>query len=252
MNDTRGDDLSNAVARARPPEGLRARVIGIVRGRELDAYATVTLAAHAVVLSWDNAAAWQLDLDGLDGVMPRPNQLTLYLSSGDVLELTENDALRQLAANVLDRACAVPELTRGLRALGSLRGTPGPAHDRWFAPLLAARRAVAGISDAERQVALVDAANVAQQLRRVMTEIAREMAPTHPAMQRAIEASLHEESESTFHALERLALAADVLRTSTLDTRLVDWRRWMKALREVFVAADQCWPRCAKVITDGV
>lgn len=252
MNDTRGSDLDNASPSARHPAGIRTRVLGIVRGRELDAYANVALANHAVVLSWENAAAWQLDLDGLDGVMSRPNQLTLYLSSGDVLELTENDSLRQLAANVLDRACAVPELTRGLRALGSLRGTPGPAHDRWFAPLLAARRAVAGISDAERQVALVDAAHIAQHLRRVMTEIAKEIAPTHLAMQRAIEASLYEESESTFDALERLALAADVLRTSTLDTRLVDWRRWMNALREVFVAADQCWPRCAWVITNGV
>ena len=252
MNDTRGGLSESSHLGARQPAGLRARVIGIVRGRELDAYATVALADNALVLSWDNAASWQLDLDGLDGVMPRPNQLTLYLTNGDVLELTENESLRQLAANVLDRACTVPELTRGLRSLGSLRGTPGPAHDRWFAPLLAARRAVAGISDAERQVALVDAAHVAQHLRRVMTEIAKEIAPAHPAMQRAIEAALYEESEPTFDALARLALAADVLRASALDTRLVDWRRWMNALREVFVAADQCWPRCALVITDGV
>lgn len=252
MSDPRGSAADGAHTGGRHPAGLRARVIGIVRGRELDAHATVALADHAVVLSWDNAAPWQIALDGLDGVMPRQNQMTLYLTSGDVLELTENDSLRQLASNILDRACTVPELTRGLRALGSLRGTPGPAHDRWFAPLLAARRAVAGISDAERQVALIDAAHIAGHLRRVMTEIAKEIAPTHPAMQRAIEAALHEETEPTFEALERLALAADVLRTSALDTRLVDWRRWMNALREVFVAADQCWPRCALVINDGV
>lgn len=252
MRDTRSGDSNSMHAGARSPAGIRTRVIGIVRGRELDAVATVVLAANALVLSWDNAAAWQLDLDALDGVMPRPNQLTLYLTSGDVLELTENDALRQLGANVLDRACTVPELTRGLRSLGSLRGTPGPAHDRWFAPLLAARRAIAGISDAERQVALVDAAHIAQHLRRVMSEMAKELAPTHPAMQRAIEAALNEESEPVFTALERLALAADVLRTSALDTRLVDWRRWVGALREVFVAADQAWPRCGAVITDGV
>lgn len=239
-------------AGARHPSGLRARVMGIVRGRELDAPATVALANNSIVLSWDNAAAWEIALDGLDGVMPRTDQLTLYLTSGDVLELTENEALRQLAASILDRACSVPELTRGLRSLGSVRGTPGPAHDRWFAPLLAARRAVAGVSDAERQVALIDAAHIAQHLRRVIAEIAKEIAPSHAAMQRAVEAALIEETEPTFEALERLALAADVLRTSALDTRLVDWRRWMKALREVFVAADQCWPRCAVVITDGV
>ncbi len=235
-----------------PPSGIRVRVIGIVRGRELDAYAMVLLSGNSVVLAWENAAPWQLDLEGLDGVMPRAGQLTLYLSSGDILELTENEALRTFSSRVLDRACSVPELMRGLRTLGSLRGTPGPAHDRWFAPLLAARRAVAGISDAERQVALVDAAVIAQQLRRVMSDIARELAPTHPAMQRALDAALNEESEPVFEALERLALTADVLRGSALDTRLHDWRRWMNALREVFVAADQAWPRCAVVITNGV
>lgn len=243
-----------AIGHARAPHssGLRTRVIGMVRGRELDAYATVTLASTAIVLSWENAAAWRLDLDGLDGVMPRPNQLTLYLTSGDVLELTDNESLRQFATQLLDRACTVPELTRGLRSLGSMRGTPGPAHDRWFTPLLAARRAVAGITDAERQVAVVDAATIAKQLSQIMTDIAAELAPTHPAMQRAIAAALHEETEPTFEALTRLALAADVLRASALDTRLQDWRRWMSALREVFVVADQCWPRCATVLTNGV
>ena len=235
-----------------PSPRLRARVLGIVSGRELDAYAHVSLVDHALVLTWEQAAAWQLELDGLDGVMSRADQLTLYLSSGDVLELTENDALRILGARVLDRACTVPELTRGLRAMGSLRGTQGAAHDRWFAPLLAARRAVAGVSDADRQVALVDAPTIAQQLHRVITELSREQAANHAAMQRAIEAALQEEGERVFSALDRLALAADVLRTSAMDTRLVDWRRWINALREVFVAADQSWPGCAKVLQHGV
>lgn len=231
---------------------LRARVIGIVSGRELDAYADISLVDHALMLAWEHAAPWQLDLDGLDGVMPRANQLTLYLNSGDVLELTENDALRAFGATVMDRACAVPELTRGLRAMGSSRGAQDVAHDRWFAPLLAARRAVAGISDAERQVALVDAAAIAQQIHRVMTDLSKDQSAGQAAMQRAIEAALQEESERVFIALDRLALAADVLRTSALDTRLVDWRRWMNALRDVFVAADQSWPGCAKVLQHGV
>lgn len=231
---------------------LHARVIGMVSGRELDAYADVSLAEHALQLVWEHAAAWQLDLDGLDGVMSRGNQLTLYLSSGDVLELTENDALRAFGVRVMDRACAVPELTRGLRAMGSGRGTHNDAHDRFFAPLLAARRAVAGISDAERQVALVDAPTLAQQLNRVLTDLSKAQAGNNPPMQRAIEAALQEESESVFVALDRLALAADVLRASTMDTRLVDWRRWMLALREVFVATDHAWPACERVLRHGV
>ncbi|MEO7999866.1 MAG: hypothetical protein ABI852_20600 [Gemmatimonadaceae bacterium] len=251
MSDSRASTNAAPLSDASQP-GLRVRVIGIVRGRELDAYAGVALVDHSLLLTWEHAAPWQLDLDGLDGVMPRAQQLTLYLGSGDVLELTENDSLRAFSARVMDRACAVPELTRGLRAMGSLRGAQGAAHDRWFAPLLAARRAVAGISDAERQVALVDAPTIAKQLHRVMTDLSKEQAANHPAMQRAIEAALQEESERVLTALDRLALAADVLRVSALDTRLVDWRRWMHALRETFVAADQSWPGCAKVLSHGV
>lgn len=243
---------SNAAPQPSSQPGQRVRVIGIVSGRELDAFAEISLVDHALILAWEQAAPWQLDLDGLDGVMPRPQQLTLYLNSGDVLELTENDSLRAFGARVMDRACAVPELTRGLRAMGSLRGAQAAAHDRWFAPLLAARRAIAGISDAERQVALVDAPTIAQQMHRVMTDLSKDQAGNHPAMQRAVEAALQEESESVFIALDRLALAADVLRTSPLDTRLADWRRWMHALREVFVAADQSWPGCARVLSHGV
>lgn len=249
MTDPRSQ--SNSLA-GQSSSALRARVIGIVSGRELDAYADVSLVDHALQLVWEHATAWQLDLEGLDGVMSHANQLTLYLSSGDVLELTENDALRALGARVMDRACVVPELTRGLRAMGSVRGTHNDAHDRYFAPLLAARRAVAGISDAERQVALVDAPTIAKQVSRTIAEMAKNQAAGHAPMQRAIEAALEEESEQLFVALDRLALAADVLRTSAMDTRLVDWRRWMNALREVFVAADRAWPACEKVLRHGV
>lgn len=235
-----------------PGYGIRVRVRGIVQGRELDAYAMASLSGHAVVMAWENATPWRLDLDGLDGLMPQPQQLLLYLASGDVLELSESDDLRSFATRLTDRACEVPELTRGLRALGSTRGSQVSAHDRWFAPLLSARRSVAGISDPSRQVTLVDAASIAQQLRRVIAQLADEHAAGQAAMRRAIDAALEQESEEVFVALERLALTADVLRISTPDTRLVDWRRWVGALRDVFIAADQCWPRCALVLTHGV
>ncbi|MDQ6611512.1 MAG: hypothetical protein M3Y64_03685 [Gemmatimonadota bacterium] len=231
---------------------VRARAIGIVRGRDIDEFAEVSLDATRLLFAWENGTVWSLPIDALDGVMPGAAQLTLYLTSGDVLELIDNELLRTFATQLLERACTLPELTRGLRALGSQRGAPGPAHDKWFAPLLDARRAVAGVSDAVRQVALIDAARIAENMQRTITELAREQSPNHAAMERAIEAALLEESEATFVALARLALAADVLRESTLDTRLADWRRWVSVLREVFVAADQCWPRCAEVLTKGL
>ena len=231
---------------------FRVRALGIVRGSEIDAHANASLIGQSLVLAWENAHAWHLDLNGLDGIMPGNAQLTLYLNSGDVLELTENESLRAFAKQLLDVASAMPELTRGLRAMGSQRGAPGPAHDQWFAPLLSARRAVAGVSDAERQVALVNASHIAQSMQRTLTELAKEKAGDSAAMQRALEAALTQETEETFVALERMQLAADTLTGGAMDTRLLDWRRWAETLRDVFVAADRSWPRAAKVLATGL
>lgn len=222
------------------------RVVGIVRGREINALADVSLENDAVVLTWTSATPWRLAFDGLDGVAAAgPTQLSLYLASGDVLELAGDDALRAVAAQLVERACTMPELTRGLRSLGSLRGTPGAAHDAWFAPLLAARRAVHGVTDAKRQLALIDAGELARAMERAMQELAALTAPGDVARQRAIEAALEEESEGMFLAFARLALAADTLSGSASDTIFVDWRRWVGALRDVFAAADEAWGRCS-------
>ncbi len=222
------------------------RVMGIVRGREINAPADVSLDRDCIVLTWASATPWRLSLEGLDGVAHGPAQLTLYLSTGDVLELSGDDALRTVGLQLMGRACSMPELTRGLRAFGSLRGTPGAAHDAWFAPLLAARRAVEGVSDAKRQMTLIDAGQLARSMERAMQELAALTAPGDTARQRAIEAALEEESEGMFLAFARLALAADALSGSASDTLFVDWRRWVGALRDVFAAADEAWGRCSK------
>ena len=226
-----------------PDSRVSARIIGIVRGREIDAAAAVELDDVAIVIHWAAAAPWRLAFDGLDGIAPGATQLTLYLTSGDVLELHGDEALRGLTTRLLDRACTVPELTRGLRSLGSRRVALGNSHDAWFAPLLAARRAIAGISDPLRQVELVDSAQLASSMQKTIAQLAAIQAPTEAAAQRAIEAVLEEAAEPVFAAMTRLELAAAALRGSALDTRLADWRRWIHALRDVFAAADASWGR---------
>lgn len=225
------------------------RVVGIVRGREINALAEASLEGEAIVLTWTSATPWRLAFDGLDGVAlgasRSASQLSLYLASGDVLELSGDESLRAVALQLVERACTMPELMRGLRSLGSLRGTPGAAHDAWFAPLLAARRAVHGVTDAKRQLALIDAGELARAMERAMQELAALTSPGDGARQRAIEAALEEESEGMFLAFARLALAADTLSGSASDTLFVDWRRWVGALREVFTAADEAWGRCS-------
>ena len=109
----------------RPSVAAIARVRGIVRGSEIDRVADVSLDDAILVLSWTELTSLRLALDALDGIASQASQLTLYLSSGDVLELSGDDGLRPLAARLMARACTMPELTRGLRSFGSLRGAPG-------------------------------------------------------------------------------------------------------------------------------
>ncbi len=222
------------------------RVVGIMRGREISASAVAALEADALVLAWERATPWRIAFTGLDGVTVGVRQLSLYLSSGDVLELEGDDSVAPIARQLIERACAMPELTRGLRSLGSRRGAPGAAHDTWFAPLLAAKRAVSGVSDVQRQVMLIDAANLSRAMAGAMSELAALTAPGDPARQRAVEAALEEDAADMFVALRRAALLADVLRGSALDTQFADWRRWVDALREVFAEADDAWGRCSQ------
>jgi hypothetical protein len=235
------------------PAVIAVRVRGIVRGREIDADAGLSLDGDALRLAWTQAAPWRLALDGLEGLTDGPGQLSLYLASGDVLECTGHDDLRLFARRIEAACCRVPELTRGLRTLGAVRGEAAPApsgpdaaptpladaRDRWFAPLLAARRRLEGISDPLRQVELADAGALAAALRDVILAVARDNAPGDAPAQRALAATLEDEAEGTFVALDRLALAADALSGGAADTRLADWRRWCDALHEVFREADE-------------
>jgi hypothetical protein len=223
----------------------QARVIGIVRGREIDTSATVTIDQDTLVLAWQDATPWRLSLTGIEGITGGPSSLTVYLVSNDVLELSGDDRLRALGLQLLDRACAMPELTRGLKSLGSSRGTPVAAHDRWFAPFLAARRSVEGVSDPARQVMLLDAATLAKESERAIAEIAASKAPGDPAEQRAVEAALEEEAAAVFTAIEIMGLAGDAVRGGALDTRIADWRRWVETVRAVLAAADDAWPGIA-------
>lgn len=232
---------------------VSVRVVGIVRGREIDAQALATLDDATLVLSWPQAAAWRLALTGVEGIAVGAQSLTAYLRDHDVLELTGDDALRPLALALIDRACRLPELTRGLRGFGAV-GTAAPlhaAHDRWFAPLLAARRAVHGVSDPIRQVALMDGTALAEAMRRHIAEIAALQVPGDAAEQRALEAAMEDEAAPFFAALTRLALAGDVVRGGDVDTRLADWRRWVDAAQRVYAEADEGWRAIEELLGGG-
>ena len=227
------------------------RVVGMVRGRELARDARFSVEEGYVQLAWTDAAPWQVAFDGIDGVQLGPTSLTLYLRDHDVLELTGDEQLRPTGLRLLEKACRMPELTRGLRNLGAVRGSVAvqSAHDRWFQPLLAARRAVADITDPSRQVALLDGRTLLSELQRAMSEMAATHAPGSAPEQRALEAAMEDEAVALFAAIERLSLAGDALRASADDTRFAEWRRWVEFARRVFAEADDAWTGIAEVLS---
>ena len=225
---------------------VTVRVEGTIGGQRIDRGAEVELQDDALVFAWHQASPWRVSLDGIDGVDCKTRECTLYLATGEVLTLTGSEQVRMLATEISERTCVVPELTRGLRAFGSVRGAPGAVHDAWFAPLLAARRAVEGECNIEKQLVVMDASRMTTAMHDAMNQIAAIAAPTDPATQRAVEAAIEEEAEPMFDTLQRLSIAADRLRTGKAETRIADWRRWVRALGDVYAAADEAWGRVQK------
>ncbi|WP_396223512.1 hypothetical protein [Gemmatimonas sp.] len=245
------------------PTPLPVHVVGIVRGRGINALGTIALDHDALVLEWPQSAAWRLALDGIEGLGMGAQGLTVYLRDNDVLELTGDDALRPFALALMDRACFMPELTRGLRHLGAAprpadRGAGGTtdrdvlqaAHDAWFGPLLAARRAVHGVSDPVSQATLMDAAALTEAMTAASAQIAQLLAPADAAERRATEAAIEDEARALFTALERLRVTGDLVRLGATDTRFADWRRWVSAVQGVFASADEAWTMVAEIVRE--
>ena len=135
----------------------------------------------------------------------------------------------------------VPELTRGLRSFGSLRGTPGDAHDLWFAPLLSARRAVEGVTEVDRQLVAMRAEGLAAVMRDAIGKIAALHVEVESPFRRAAEAVLEDSAAELFASIERLRAAERMLRQGGAEERVELWQRWVAALREVYSEADRGW-----------
>ena len=56
-----------------------------------------------------------------------------------MIQLEEAPDLNALATEIASQVCAIPEMTRSLRALGAGSLAAGEEHDRFFGPLLEAR-----------------------------------------------------------------------------------------------------------------
>lgn len=175
-------------------------------------------------------------------------------ASEQVVALTLRDGMRVLFAcdnaprvreELLLRARSVPEVTRALRAFGSTRGQRGKRaaaasdQQKFFAPLLEARRKATGAGGPGAVIAAFDAGSLAQAVGDAVTGFVAERYAKSGPERRALEAELTDLTEPLIISLHALADAADRATASIDDLR--GWRQWAAQLRATFQVADRVW-----------
>jgi hypothetical protein len=145
-------------------------------------------------------------------------------------------------------AFTVPELTRGLRSFASPRSWRAE-QDRFFAPLLDARRAAARATRWSGRLAAFDAERIEATMRSMLGSFAAEQYPHSAPDRRAVTAQLEDACAETFAALERLATASVAVQaTASDDARAARWDAWVAALAATFAAADRDWAHVEEIL----
>jgi hypothetical protein len=227
----------------------RVMLGGLLRGRELDGEATVTLDAET--LSLDTARGRiSLALVQLEGIRVPGDVLELYLATGDVIQLEQAPELNALAGEIAAQVCALPEMTRSLRALGAGSLAAGEEHDRFFGPLLEARLLAERAPNLVALRAAFDAAALRAAIAEVLEEIAAERYPTEAGERRALVAELTDGARDLFARVSELERAEGALGACDDSERFVRWREWSSVLRNVFRSADESWIVIHPVLSD--
>jgi len=216
-----------------------AHVHGMLRGASFDAHGAVRIVDDFVAIHV-NDREHTMRIDRVDGVVWEAPTLTVHVGH-DVIELTGHAGLQPLGVQIVSAALALPEFTRTMRGLGSRRGHVGGDHDRFFAGLLAARRAAEGFEEPDSRLAAFDPRRLTAAMTTLIGELAAERFPESPPDRRALEAELLEHAERLYAALETLGEAAERVRTSSNAMRLARWRDWTWAVLHVFEEADCSW-----------
>lgn len=151
---------------------------------------------------------------------------------------------RRLREELLFRARSIPEVTRTLRLFGSPRGQLKRAasasdQQKFFGPLLEARRQASGVSTAPAVLAAFNAASLAQAIAQAIAEFVGERFTESGPERRALEAVLTDLTEPLIISLHALSGAAERANESIDDLRL--WRQWSAQLRATFEVADRVW-----------
>ena len=216
-------------------------ISGTLGGAALDGTGTVSVGDDVVELR-SASRVTALDMAAMEGIAYRDSRLTVYLRGGETVEVSGTARLAAVAREIAAQVCTLPELTRPLRSLGSRRGRLGVDHDRFFSPLLAARRRGERAGDQRARLRAFDGAAMSAALDAAIADFAKARFPRRAPDRRALEAELLEISAPLRTALEALDIfGRRAMEEGSEDTVFVRWRSWCTAVREVFDRADRCW-----------
>jgi hypothetical protein len=190
---------------------------------------------------------FRVPLSAVDAVVIDGAEVALAIDDGTRLALIVDGAngVSELREEIIARCRAIPEMTRALRAFGSRRGhgsarASGPGEQqRFFAPLLHARRVA--IASSEPLVALraFDAETLARAIAAAIESFAVERHGENGPARRALEAELVDLTESLREELVTLGQLAGDAKAAADD--LKRWRAWADQLRRTFEIADRAW-----------
>ena len=186
----------------------------------------------------------RLTLSALDVVSMTSEDVSLTLRDGTHVVLTTT-AAGQRCEELMLRCRTLPELTRALRAFGSRRGhrstraLAAADQQRFFAPLLEARRRASAAGPPLSVIAAFSADQLAAELVAALEAFAAERYATPGPERRALHAELTDIAEPLILSLKSLGEAAAGASESIEDLRL--WRAWSNQLRATFETADRVW-----------
>jgi hypothetical protein len=213
--------------------------------RRVQGIATLLLFPGEGQLHDDEGKHLTLSYEDLTDATWERDALSLHART-DVLRLSGPRELNRAWGLVVEQACALPEVTRGMRTLGTSRGGTAALQARFFGPLLAARRRLQEPDALERRVMQFDAESLTQRLHASITEIAAERHPENAPRRRSLEAHLEEALEPLTVQLAALREATDALHQVAAGSRFVEWRLWTRRLRRVFLEADRAWAQMVR------
>jgi hypothetical protein len=225
-----------------------ARFVVVTRiGRTDVGESIVTIDDHALHVAVQQASTdrtIRVPLTSVNAVVVRDGEILVPLRDGTSITFVAQ-SVSELRDELLGRCRALPELTHALRAFGSRRGhhstraTAASDQQRFFAPLLDARRQAVGAETSAGAMAAFDANALAAAFEAELRGFAAERYGDHAPARRALEAELVDLSEPLVAALNSLRDAALDAAATPDDLRL--WRAWARQLGATFETADRVW-----------